>query len=190
MTAETEATPGGAAPAAARAWQAIELPPELRRGVEAAAKSAGIEPEAWLTRAVLAAAGAPAPRGRQAEASALTLDAPGRLEEDPTQDGAAPDIRLTTEREHPVKQLPILYRTRPRGRRTFALALLVIVVGAVFGAGAFFIRYGGVPSTAGPVLKVSLPPASGPGPADSADAAAVGPAAPSAPAPTAPPSAA
>ncbi len=36
MTAESEAGSARSALAGARAWQAVELPPELRRGVEAA----------------------------------------------------------------------------------------------------------------------------------------------------------
>ena len=63
MTAETDVRPRRSALASARAWQAVGLPAELRRGVEAAAKAAGIEPEAWLTRAILAAAAPAAPPG-------------------------------------------------------------------------------------------------------------------------------
>jgi len=58
MTAEGEVRSRRSALASARAWQAVELSPDLRRGVEAAAKRAGIEPEAWLTQTILTAAGA------------------------------------------------------------------------------------------------------------------------------------
>src|SRR5580704_15092640 len=61
MTAETDVRPRRSALASARAWQAVELPLELRRGVEAAANAAGIKPEAWLTRAILAAVAPAAP---------------------------------------------------------------------------------------------------------------------------------
>ena len=124
MTAETEVRPRRSALAVARAWQAVDLPPELRRGVEAAAKAAGLEPEAWLTRTVLAATAAAAPpeaepptpakptaevarslamllsaararsRERQADASALTLVEPAPAEAPPQQE-TSPAIRLT-----------------------------------------------------------------------------------------------
>jgi len=210
MTAETGR--GHSALPAAQAWQAIELPPDLRCGVEAAAKAAGIEPAAWLTRTVLAAANTAAPREgeplqpekpnaevarslamvlaaararsreRQAEASA----GPGPAEETPHQ------IRLAA--EHPGsglgKRPPALYWTPPRsGRRTLALALLVITVGA-FGAGAYYLRYGGARSGAEPALTAALPHTDGSVLAPTPEAAAGPPASPIAPAPGAGPSAA
>src|SRR5260370_1195340 len=66
MTAESEAGSARSALAGARAWQTVALPPELRRGVEAAARAAGLAPEAWLTRTVLAAAKLGAPRNGEA----------------------------------------------------------------------------------------------------------------------------
>jgi Putative peptidoglycan binding domain/Sel1 repeat len=208
MTAEIEVRPRRSALAAATAWQTLELPPELRRGVEAAAKAAGIEPEAWLTRVVLAAAAPPEPepiaprkpdaevarslatllsaararsRERHAEASALTLVEPAPdLEEPPPE--IARTIRLTAERpdEEPSKQLPTLYYAPPQpGRHILALALLTITVGAAVGAGAFYVRYGGAPPAAEPALTAALPPSTPPG----GPAPAAAPAAPSSIAP-------
>jgi len=206
MTAETEIRPRRSALAAARAWQAVELPPELRRGVEAAARASGIEPEAWLTRIVLEAASAAptkvepqAPlaepktevarslamllsaararsRERQAEASALTLVEPAPEEVAPRPEPAGPPLRLTAVRPdmepEPANQLPTLYLAAPPPRRhALALALLVITVSAAFGAGAFYIRYGGAPPEAQPALTAALPPASGLTPAPKPDGA-------------------
>src|SRR5260221_6649772 len=126
MTAEGEVRPRRSALASARAWQAVELSPELRRGVEAAADRAGIEPEAWLTRTILKAASAAPPREtestlpekpnaevarslamllsaararsreRQAEASPLTLVGPAPPDDEPRADTARP-VALTPE---------------------------------------------------------------------------------------------
>ncbi|HKX11294.1 MAG TPA: hypothetical protein VJN67_24045, partial [Stellaceae bacterium] len=190
MTAEIEVKPRRSALASARAWQAVEFPPDLRRGVEAAANAAGVEPEAWLTRIVLeAASAAPSPaepalplekpspevarslamllsaararsRERQADAAALTLDEQAPAEESSPQDEPAPKIRLTGMRtdDEPAEQLPTLYLASPQPRRhALALGLLVITVGAAFGAGAFYIRYGGAPPSVQPALTASLP---------------------------------
>src|SRR5436305_14410276 len=127
MTAEGEVRPRRSALASARAWQAVELSPDLRRGVEAAADRAGIEPEAWLTRTIMAAAGAETPREteptlpekpnaevarslatllsaararsreRQADASALTLVEPAPPEDAPRADRAR-RVKLTAKR--------------------------------------------------------------------------------------------
>ena len=129
MTAETETGLRRSALVGARAWQAVELPADLRRGVEAAAKAAGIEPEAWLTRTVLAAAKVGAARTgehpllekpnaevtrslatllsaararareRQAEASALTLAEPAPPHE--TQQEPAPQPSPASGRAQP-----------------------------------------------------------------------------------------
>ena len=217
MTAESEAGSARSALGAARAWQAVELPPELRRGVEAAARAAGLAPEAWLTRTVLAAAklGAPhdgeAPlagepnaevarslatllsaararaRERQAEASASTL-----VELAPPEE-TLPEIRLTAERagRAPARQLPTLDHTPPRsGRRTLALALLAITVVVALGTGAYYLRHRDAPSGAEPVLTVVLPGTNEPASAPAPDAASVPPTSPSMPAPAAGPSAA
>jgi hypothetical protein len=192
MTAETEIRPRRSALATARAWQAIDLGPELRRGVEAAARSSGMEPEAWLTRIVLEAANATAlakpeappslekpttevarslalllsaararSRERQAEASALTLVEPAPAEEAPPRQETAPPIRLTAVRpeQEPARQLPTLYLAQPQPRRhVLAFALLAITVVAAFGAGAFYIRYGGAAPAEQPALTAALPP--------------------------------
>src|SRR5260221_10906240 len=204
MTAEGEARPRRSALASARAWQAVELSPDLRRGVEAAADRAGIEPEAWLTRTILTAAASAAPpretdptppenpnaevarslaillsaararsRERQAEASALTLVEPAPPDDEPRSDRARP-VKLTAERAdaEPAQQLPTLYYAPPQpGRHLLALALLAVTVSVAFGAGAFYIRYGGTPPAAQPVLTAALPPASKAAPAPKSDTA-------------------
>jgi len=127
MTAETEVRPRRSALASARVWAGVELPPDLRRGVESAAKAAGIAPEAWLTRTILSAAVAektrePEPslnerpnpevarslavllsaararsRERQAEGSPLTLVETAPSEAEPTVP-RTPAVALTAER--------------------------------------------------------------------------------------------
>jgi len=217
MTAESEVGSARSALAGARAWQAVELPPELRRGVEAAARAAGLAPEAWLTRTVLTAANLDAPRKdeaplaeepnaegarslatllsaartrareQQAEDSALTLVEPGPPEETP------PEISLTAERlgAGPAKQPPALDHTPARpGRRILALSLLLITVVVALGAGAYYLRHRDAPSGAEPVLTVALPVTNEPVPAPSPDAASVPPTSPSMPAPGASPSSA
>jgi TPR repeat protein len=217
MTAESEVGSARSALAGARAWQAVELPPELRRGVEAAARAAGLAPEAWLTRTVLTAANLDAPRKdeaplaeepnaevarslatllsaartrareRQAEDSALTLVEPAPPEETP------PEISLTAKRlgASPAKQSPALGHTPPRsGRRILALSLLVITVVVALGAGAYYLRHRDAPSGAEPVLTVALPGTNELVPAPAPDAASVPPTSPSMPAPGASPSSA
>src|SRR5438105_766559 len=219
MTAEGEVRPRRSALASARAWQAVELSPELRRGVQTAADRAGIEPEAWLTRTILKAASAAAPREteatlpekpnaevarslamllsaararsreRQADASALTLVEPAPPDDGPRA-GTAHPVKLTAERADagPAQQLPTLYYAPPQpGRHLLALVLLAVTVSVAFGAGAFYIRYGGTPPAAQPVLTAALPPSSRATPAPKSDIAIAPPAAPSAvtsPAPT------
>jgi TPR repeat protein len=165
MTGETEVGRGRSALAAARAWQAVELPPDLRRGVDAAAKAAGIEPEAWLTRTVLAAAKPGAPhegegpllqnpnpdvarslamllaaararaRQRQAQSSALTLVEPAPPDGSPKE--TPPQIGLTAERPAagPAKQLPTLYHQPPQPRR-HVLTLALLAILIVAAFGA------------------------------------------------------
>src|SRR5260370_314563 len=225
MTAEGEARPRRSALASARAWQAVELPPDLRRGVEAAADRAGIEPESWLTQTILAAATAALPRDteptlpekpnaevarslamllsaararsreRQGEASALTLVEPAPPEDEPRAD-ATRQVKLTAQRAdaEPAQQVPTLYYAPPQpGRHLLALALLAVTVSVAFGAGAFYIRYGGTPPAAQPVLTAPPPPTSTAAPApksgtgNAAPSAAPSPTPTPAPAPSPPP---
>ena len=211
MTAETGR--GHSALAAAQAWQKIELPPDLRCGVEAAAKAAGIEPAAWLTRTVLAAANAAAPREGEplqpetpnaevARSLAMLLSAARarsreRKAEASAEPGPAEETRhqIRPAAEHAGSGLgkppPAPYWTPPprSGRRTLALALLVITVGA-FGAGAYYLRYGGAPNGVEPTLTAVLPHTDESVPVPAPEATAGPPAGPIAPAPDAGPSAA
>jgi TPR repeat protein len=224
MTAETEVRARRSALATARAWHALDLPPELRRGVEAAAQAAGLEPASWLTRVVLTAAASPTEaepfepekphpdmvgslatllsaararsRERHADAAALTLVEPAPPDME-LQEAAGPEpetgrpIRLTAGRADAdgARQLPAVFRAPPPqpGRRILARALLTLAVIVAFGAGAFYLRYGGAPPPAQPVLTAALPASALPAPSAPASAAPSAAAAPTAvPTPPAP----
>ncbi len=170
---------------AAQAWRVLELTPDLRHAVEAAAKAAGLEPEAWLARAIRKAAlqpGAlpepPSTMGSGATVgpdpgvrslSALLEQAfdTGRSRvaetkpytEPPPPVPEPPPLVSGTAGDTYIARLPALYMPPPPPRRrTLALIMLIaLVVAGGTGAGFFYLRYGDLTSAVVPALIAALP---------------------------------
>ena len=189
----------------------LELTPDLRQAVEAAAKSAGVEPEAWLARAIRKAAlnpGAPPtaaqPQGSQ-DARALSalltraFETPTeRIAETRAHRAPPPPVpelstaAIASAGETHIARLPALYvpppRVRRRGRAIAALGALMLATAA--GAGIFYLSNGETTPAGPPALIAALPPAASqaPGrPVPPADAATAQPAAAEVPATPSPP---
>jgi len=173
MAPETDTRPRRSALASARAWRALDLAPELRRGVEAAARAAGVEPETWLARAIMDAALAPTAPAAQPSAPATAV---------PPRDAEAVQAlsaSLTTARQRGRPEAPPpeplhlepaarteaedLSAPPPQHRRhLLALLLLALAVAAAAAAGTFYVRYSGAPPASQPAVVVSLPTAPAP----------------------------
>ena len=170
----------------ARTWRMLELTPDLRQAVEAAAKAAGLEPEAWLARAIRKAAlhplpstetAAPKPAGSQDARSlsalvAAAFEAPAERvaetrphTEPPPPVPEPPSLVSATAGETHIARLPALYTpppTRRRMRTMVALAALLLATAA--GGGVFYLFDGDGASAGPPALIVALPPTAGAAP--------------------------
>jgi TPR repeat protein len=172
---------------AAQAWRVLELTPDLRHAVEAAAKAAGLGPEAWLARAIRkaalqpgtlpeppstmgsAATAGPDPGARSLSALLEQAFDTGRSRvaetkpytEPPPPVPEPPSLVSGTAGDTYIARLPALYMPPPPPRRrTLALIMLIaLVVSGGTGAGFFYLRYGDLTSAVAPALIAALPPA-------------------------------
>ncbi len=171
---------------AAQAWRVLELTPDLRHAVEAAAKAAGLEPEAWLARAIRKAAlrpgalpelpsalepGVAASQDPGARSLSTLLEQAfdsGRSRvaetipytEPPPPVPEPPPLVSGTAGDTYIARLPALYMPPPPPRRrTLALIMLIaLVVAGGAGAGFFYLRYGDLAPAVVPALIAALPP--------------------------------
>src|SRR5512135_2648168 len=115
MAAETETRPRRSALASARVWRALDLAPELRKGVEAAARAAGVEPETWLSRTIMnAAAARPIAVLEIAKAATADSDRSGEAVEALTALASAARGGARQPEEEPPESHPIPIPPEPR----------------------------------------------------------------------------